>query len=334
MKLNLLPNKLPYTREQIIEFIYEQQIGDKINAVKISDEKLEDGLYIPFDEHKFFGFRGGSFMSFQLYKSSNDQFYIHKNDIPHLANTYAAICILLMLGDDLERVNKQRIIDGLKYFQNEDGRIRCLVEDSEDDVRFAYCAAAVHYILTTIQGISQEPSFDAQKFIDYSKQWLSYDGGFSWVPHCESHAGLTYCTLGAFRLLDQFHQIENQQEFITEWLVSRQQMEMNGFQGRVNKIPDTWYWFWNTASLAIIDPSYVEKYVHKESIYEFIDDCSRFWGFAKATYSEYPDILHTYYSLAFMSMTNSIGFNKIDPVLAIPITEFLNFPKDKLFVET
>ena len=123
-----------------------------------------------FDEHKFFGFRGGSFMSFQLYKSSNDQFYIHKNDIPHLANTYAAICILLMLGDDLERVNKQRIIDGLKYFQNEDGRIRCLVEDSEDDVRFAYCAAAVHYILTTIQGISQEPSFDAQNFIDYSKQ--------------------------------------------------------------------------------------------------------------------------------------------------------------------
>ena len=119
-------------------------------------------------------------------------------------------------------------------------------------------------------------------------------------------------------------ELEDSKERLLEWLVSRQLMEVNGFQGRINKVPDTWYSFWNTASLAILDPNYPKEFVHKESIEEFIDSCRRYGGFAKLTHSSYPDILHTYYSLAFLSLMDNEGFNKLDPVLAIPQTSFLS----------
>lgn len=130
--------RLPFTKEEIIEWIYEQQIGSENNIVDIDDSNLDFELYLPYDAHKHFGFRGGPFLSFQLYRSSSQQLYIHINDIPELASTYSALSVLLMLGDDLSRVNKRQIIDGLKYYQTAEGKIRCMTEDTEDDVRFMY----------------------------------------------------------------------------------------------------------------------------------------------------------------------------------------------------
>ena len=148
------------------------------------------------------------------------------------------------------------MLDSLKYYQKEDGRIQCLVESSEDDVRFAYWAAAIYKILTSVSSNeSSSPSFDVDKLISYCKSCLSYDGGFSWTPFSESHAGLTYCTLGVFKLLNKMDELEEHKDKIIEFLVNRQQSDVDGFQGRINKIPDTWYSFWNSASLAIIEPS-------------------------------------------------------------------------------
>ena len=36
--------------------------------------------------------------------------------------TYSALTCLLILGDDLSRVNRRAVIEGLKSLQNEDGR--------------------------------------------------------------------------------------------------------------------------------------------------------------------------------------------------------------------
>lgn len=110
--------------------------------------------------------------------------------------------------------------------------------ESEDDVRFAYCSVAICVLLDgTNDKVADRIDVDA--LLKYLKSCQSYDGGFSWIPNGESHAGLTYCTLGVFRLLGRMEDLDDVKENILEWLVSRQLLEVNGFQGRINKVPDT-----------------------------------------------------------------------------------------------
>lgn len=58
-----------------------------------------------------FGFRGSS-------ANGKDHLY----DFGHLAMTYTALTSLLILGDDLSKVNRQSIIDNMKELQLESGR--------------------------------------------------------------------------------------------------------------------------------------------------------------------------------------------------------------------
>jgi len=306
-------DKLPFTKEQIIEWVYSYQIGDEQNAVELEHNEF----YHKVEEHEYFGFKGDEF--YQTLKDESGQVFVHQNDIPHLANTYSGICVLKMLGDDLKRLKSEEILNSLKYFQKEDGRIQALPFDSEDDVRFAYWAAAIYKILSTHLDTTLPPSFNIDLLTNFYKQWLSFDGGFGWSPFSESHAGLTYCLLGCFKCLDKMDEISEYKDNILEWLVGRQCMQMDGFQGRINKIPDTWYCFWNTASLAIMDEGYVGEFVFEESISEFWEECKRFGGYAKMVFSEFPDILHTFYTLSFFSLTNHKSLLRLDPLLAIPI---------------
>jgi prenyltransferase beta subunit len=62
-------------------------------------------------------------MSMQLLVDKDDEKYIHKYDIPHLANTYCALCILLMLGDDLSKVKAPQLLNSLKYYQLPEGQM-------------------------------------------------------------------------------------------------------------------------------------------------------------------------------------------------------------------
>ena len=222
-----------------------------------------------------------------------------------------------MLGDPLDRVDAEGILAGLKAFQRPGGQIGCLPVCSEEDVRFAYCAVAIYEILKHKLWSEAPPSFDSDKLTSYLKSWISYDGGFGWMPGAESHGGITYWTLGIFRILNRMHEIDEFQDRILEWLVSRQRTEMNGIHGRLNKIPDTWYSFWNAGSLAMIDSEYPTKFIHKESVTEFVEDCQKYGGYAKYPFSDYPDILHTFYSMAFLSMMGGQK-QQIDPVLGIP----------------
>ncbi|MEQ2182716.1 hypothetical protein GOODEAATRI_025155, partial [Goodea atripinnis] len=47
---------------------------------------------------------------------------LHPYDCGHVAMTYTGLCSLLILGDDLSRVNKEAVLAGLKVLQLEDGR--------------------------------------------------------------------------------------------------------------------------------------------------------------------------------------------------------------------
>lgn len=48
---------------------------------------------------------------------------LHPYDSGHVAMTYTGLCSLLILGDDLSRVNKQACLAGLRALQLEDGRL-------------------------------------------------------------------------------------------------------------------------------------------------------------------------------------------------------------------
>lgn len=54
---------------------------------------------------------------------------LNKYEDGHIAMTYTALCCLLILGDDLSRVNKKAVIDGLKSVQLKNGRYGNVIND-------------------------------------------------------------------------------------------------------------------------------------------------------------------------------------------------------------
>jgi geranylgeranyl transferase type-1 subunit beta len=77
-------------------------------------------------------------------------------DAAHLPATYFAIASLLILGDDLTRVNRRGALDGLKRLQRKDGSFSPVLigEDrfGEVDMRHVFCASAVRAMLSPTPG--------------------------------------------------------------------------------------------------------------------------------------------------------------------------------------
>ncbi|KAG2466561.1 CC112 protein, partial [Polypterus senegalus] len=88
----------------------------------------------------------------------------HPYDSGHVAMTYTGLACLIILGDDLSRVNKQACLAGLKALQLEDGSFYAVPEGSENDMRFVYCAACICYMLSDWSGM------DVKKAIDYIRR--------------------------------------------------------------------------------------------------------------------------------------------------------------------
>lgn len=61
----------------------------------------------------------------------------------HLAITYTALATLITLGDDLSRIDRKAIVDGVASVQRKDGSFSASVEGNEHDMRFVYCAASI-----------------------------------------------------------------------------------------------------------------------------------------------------------------------------------------------
>lgn len=80
----------------------------------------------------------------------------------HLAMTYTGLAILITLGDDLSRVDRKSVIEGLfadvtvspiftnicrsigvAAVQRSDGSFSASIDGNEHDMRFVYCAAAI-----------------------------------------------------------------------------------------------------------------------------------------------------------------------------------------------
>ncbi|WAR28678.1 PGTB1-like protein [Mya arenaria] len=253
------------------------------------------------------GFRGSATLGnpFDAKKASEKSI---PYDGSHVAMTYTALATLLILGDDLIRVDRQAVLTALRTLQLPDGSFHPVSEPSENDMRFVYCAACVCYILDDWQGM------DTDKASQYIVKSLSYEGGIGQGPDLEAHGGSTFCAVASLKLMDRLHNdlTDGQMNNLQRWCLFRQ---LSGFQGRPNKPVDTCYSFWVGATLQLLD------------CYKFVNcDCNRAYlmdtqqhitgGFSKWP-SHNPDALHAYFGICGLSLMQEPGVLQMHAALNI-----------------
>lgn len=263
----------PNLRKKIIDWVYSQQVCEPM----------------------FGGFRHSG-----AHYTPN-----HTVEESHLAMTYSAIMILLLLGDDLERLDKKRILEFLKKLQLPNGSFMGHLLGSEDDVRFVFCASVITKV------IGSNGDLDIEKAIEYILDCQTYEGGFAHQPGDEAHGGATYCAVAALDLWDSLDRIRDR-KMLAYWLSQRQD---DGFNGRTHKLTDTCYSFWIGAPLRVL--GWYDDIVDKERLTAFILSNYCESGTFRPNKESYPDIIHTHFSLAGLSLAGFSGIEEIDPALGL-----------------
>ena len=225
----------------------------------------------------------------------------------HLAMTYSALATLYTLGESFDDLPKKAIIKQLSRLQGEDGCFSATESGSERDLRFLYCACAISTFLDDWTGINKE------KAVDFVVACLSYDGGLALTPcGSEGQGGATYCGIAALALmgkLDALHQ-QNRLSRIKLWLSQRVQ-GTGGYNGRVNKVPDSCYSFWVGAAAHILGMfgDIERRGCRNFLLFECQNELSG--GFGKHP-GDVSDILHSFYSVAWLSMDAGHGMKRED----------------------
>lgn len=247
-------------KKQIIDWIYGQQV-------------LDDGSGTHRPGH--FGFRGGSLFG------PHDLCATQSANCANVAATYSALSALVLLGDDLARVDKPAIVAGLRDLQLESGCFVPHVGAAEQDPRFIYCACAVSTVLGDWSGI------DTEAATRYIVSTSNIDGGLAQAPFNESHGGHLYCCIASLVLMGRLDALPDRQRTL-KWALQRQ---VGGFQGRANKPADVCYSFWVGGAIDLLGGSHL---VDGEETAEFIYKCqnSRTGGVCKSP-GDNPDPLHT-----------------------------------------
>jgi len=253
------------------------------------------------------GFIGGAFTG-PMEGTSVTKY--HKS---HVTMTYCALLILTILEDDFSRVDRRAITNGLRSLQQDDGSFEAVEFGTEKDMRFVFSAVAVSFILQDFSGI------DVDKAAEFVIASQSYDGGFGILPHQESHSGAIYTAVAALSLLGRLQDVGDT-EALVHFLVSRQ---VGGFNGRINKDPDTCYTFWVGGSLQALG---LEDLINPEETRRFLLSCqSKIGGFSKFPGNipdVYPDILHSHFSVCGMSLIKEPGFYPIESSLGLTTRAF------------
>mmetsp|Transcript_10837 Transcript_10837/g.13713 ORF Transcript_10837/g.13713 Transcript_10837/m.13713 type:complete len:428 (+) Transcript_10837:17-1300(+) len=303
-------------KQYIIDWIYSlQTYHSKNRALRIeksrnrNDVENNESSDSQYHGHGCGGFKGGTFLGFtqNINMTESESFHQYEGfkhyDQGHIAMTYTALCTLIALGDNLEKVDKPSIIQALKTLQLQDGSFQSTYPGSENDMRFLYCACAISFILNDWSGV------DADKAVEYIRACRSFDGAFALIPGQEGHGGSTFCAVASLVLMDRIDSELNNgdvcgsswRDELIQWCVSRQ---VEGMQGRPNKSEDTCYSYWIGGTLHLLGCDHL---LDKEALDQFILSCQTdMGGFSKLKNgSIYPDLLHSFYSLAWLSLSNS-----------------------------
>jgi geranylgeranyl transferase type-1 subunit beta len=221
----------------------------------------------------------------------------------HIMMTYSSLAMLLLLGDDLKRVDVPRVLSGLVALQLPNGGFRQTPFGSEYDLRFSFCAAAITAILGSTGDV------DVENAVRFVLSCQTYEGGFSQVPLDEAHGGSTFCAIAALDLWGALGRIRDRR-MLAYWLSQRQS---DGFNGRSHKLSDVCYSYWVGASITIM--GWFDDIVSKESLTAFIFSNYCETGQLRANSAAEPDLLHTHFALAGLSLLRHPGVDAIHPSL-------------------
>ncbi|KAH9385298.1 protein farnesyltransferase subunit beta [Nematocida major] len=237
-----------------------------------------------------------------------------KNQLPNLGNTYAALAFLHAVKR-IQDIDKEGAVAFIRKMRVESGFT--MYEDGEIDPRAIYCAVASYSILHSkeVMHIDQTCPFlvpGGEEIFAGIPEIISrlqtYEGGFAASPGEEAHGGYTFCAVAALKILNS--EIPNE-ENLKKWLLSRQNQEIPGFNGRTNKSPDSCYNFWVGASykMCALEIPYVNLLTFT------VGSCQAEKGGIKSVPSSRPDVYHTACSLLGMHIATETDFNHL---LGIP----------------
>ena len=152
------------------------------------------------------GFRGSSSANLNEHRNEENRHW----DPPNVPATYFALSSLLLLGDNLERVDRKACLNFLTKMQRPDGSFgETLGYDDRIeggmDTRFGYTAVGTRWILRgraegTVNGI---PDIDVDSFVRSLRSSEAYDGGISELACHEAHGGYTFCAIAALYFIDR-----------------------------------------------------------------------------------------------------------------------------------
>ncbi|GAA5974013.1 hypothetical protein JCM8115_005986 [Rhodotorula mucilaginosa] len=137
-------------------------------------------------------------------------------DPANVIQTYTALCVLGLLGDDYSRLDRTGLKRFLGECQNEDGSFSQVPGCEEPgDPRSSYSAFAVASMLDEWDFINVDQGL---AFLECCR---SYEGAYAQRPGLEANAGPTYCAIAAYSLASRLHTIPEPDDLL-RWLVDRQ----------------------------------------------------------------------------------------------------------------
>lgn len=226
-----------------------------------------------------------------------------KNQLGHLASTYAAVLTLVALEEyQILAGIRDNLHEWILSLKQADGSF-IMHYHGETDARSNYCALVIGSLLNFL-----DDEF-CRGCLDWIKSCQTYEGGFSGVPGTEAHGGYTFCAVACYFIL-----LGNTSDFPTtfkhnmkfdlllRWLTSRQLQLEGGLSGRTNKLVDACYSFWVGGVFSMVESIINTSILDKDASKIYLLNCAQH---TKGGFKDKPDsgvdFYHTNYSLLGLS---------------------------------
>lgn len=232
-------------------------------------------------------------------------FGAHPDHDAHLLSTLSAIQILC-IQDAMDRLDVDRVTKFILSLQQPSG-VFAGDRYGEIDTRFLYCAVHALALLGKLDAL------DVEKTVDYIRRCKNFDGGFGAVIGAESHAAQVFVCTAALAILDRLDVID--QETLAWWLAERQ-LPNGGLNGRPEKLEDVCYSFWVLSALSILKKV---SWIDADKLIKFILRAQEMehGGIADRP-GDQPDVFHTLFGVAGLSLLGYPGLDDVDPVFCMP----------------
>ncbi|KAG6911044.1 hypothetical protein DXG01_005460 [Tephrocybe rancida] len=235
-------------------------------------------------------------------------FGAHPDHDAHLLSTLSAIQILIM-HDALDRMDMPRVVKFILSLHQISG---VFAGDAfgEIDTRFLYCAVNALSLLGQLHLLDGEPK---ERTVNYIIRCRNFDGGFGSVVGAESHAAQVFVCVAALAILDRLDVVDV--ETLGWWLCERQ-LPNGGLNGRPEKLEDVCYSFWVLSAMAILDKI---PWIDADKLSAFILSAQDLeaGGIADRP-GDQPDVFHTNFGVAGLSLLGYPGLVDLDPVYCMP----------------